>query len=298
MELKIVVLVKQVPDTKNITGEAMKEDGTVNRIALPAIYNPEDLNALEMALQLKDRYGGEVTVLTMGPPKAAQVLRESLYRGADQVALITDRRFAGADTLATSYTLTAAIRKIVPDFDLVLCGRQAIDGDTAQVGPQTAEKLGVPQITYAARIDSLENGKITVRREFDGGHELVRARYPVLLTVVETANEPRPPKAKKMMALKNAASEFELIDRLKKYPEFTDIDTLRNYLKQKGFYIPIVTADELDIDMDRIGLGGSPTKVKKINSVVLSGGELKLFETTNESVRSLINELVEDYILG
>ena len=298
MKLKIVVLVKQVPDTKNISGDAMKQDGTVNRIALPAIFNPEDLNALEMALQLKEQYGGQVTVLTMGPPKAAQVLRESLYRGADRVALITDRRFAGADTLATSYTLTCVIQKFEPDFDLVLCGRQAIDGDTAQVGPQTAEKLGVPQVTYAARIESIEERKMTVRRDFDSGFELVRTALPALLTVVETANEPRPPRAKKMMISKNAACELELGDLLPKFPEFSNIEELRNYLQQKGLYIPIITADDLDIDFNRIGLNGSPTKVKKINSVVLTGGELKLFETTNHAVRDLINELVEDYILG
>lgn len=298
MKLKIVVLVKQVPDTKNITGDAMKEDGTVNRIALPAIFNPEDLNALEMALELKERFDAHVTVLTMGPPKAAQVLRESLYRGADKVVLITDRRFAGADTLATSYTLTKAIRKIEPDFDLVLCGRQAIDGDTAQVGPQTAEKLGVSQITYAAKVESIEDGKIMVRREFDSGFELVRTAYPALLTVVETANEPRPPKVKKMMISKNAVCELELNELLPKFPEFSDSAALRSYLQNKGLYIRTITADDLDIDPERIGLNGSPTKVKKIDSVVLAGGELKLFESTNKAVRDLINELVEDYILG
>lgn len=298
MKLKIVVLVKQVPDTKNISGEAMKEDGTVNRIALPAIFNPEDLNALEMGLQLREQYGGAVTVLTMGPPKAAQVLRESLYRGADRVVLITDRQFAGADTLATSYTLTCAIKKIEPDFDLVLCGRQAIDGDTAQVGPQTAEKLGVPQVTYAAQIESIADGKMVVRREFDSGYELVLTTLPALLTVLETANEPRPPKAKKMMIYKNAACELELSDLWPKFQEFSDIEEFRDYLKQKSLYIPVITTDDLDIKLNRIGLNGSPTKVKKINSVVLTGGELKLFETTNEAVRNLINELVEDYILG
>ena len=152
--LRIVVLVKQVPDTANVTGEAMKEDGTINRAALPAVFNPEDLNALEEALQLKDRHGGRVTVITMGPPAAVAVLRESLYRGADEVILLTDKAFAGADTLATSYALAQAVRK-VGAFDLVLCGRQAIDGDTAQVGPQTAEKLGVPQITCVSRIDEV-----------------------------------------------------------------------------------------------------------------------------------------------
>ncbi len=153
-QLRIVVLVKQVPDTANVTGEAMKEDGTINRSALPAVFNPEDLNALEEALKLKDRHDARVTVLTMGPPAAVQVLRESLYRGADEVILLTDKAFAGADTLATSYALSLAVQKL-GGADLVLCGRQAIDGDTAQVGPQTAEKLGYPQITCVSRVDEL-----------------------------------------------------------------------------------------------------------------------------------------------
>src|SRR5690606_18278147 len=153
-QLRIVVLVKQVPDTANVTGEAMKEDGTINRAALPAVFNPEDLNALEEALKLKDRRDARVTVVTMGPPAAVQVLRESLYRGADEVVLLTDKAFAGADTLATSYALSLAVKKL-GGADLVLCGRQAIDGDTAQVGPQTAEKLGYPQITCVSRVDEL-----------------------------------------------------------------------------------------------------------------------------------------------
>jgi electron transfer flavoprotein beta subunit len=140
-----------VPDTENLTGEAMKEDGTVNRTALPTIFNPEDLNALEMALQIRDAHGGRVTVITMGPPRAVDVMREALFRGADEVVLLTDRRFAAGDTLATSYTLACAIRKL-PAPDLVLCGRQAIDGDTAQTGPQLAEKLALPQFTYVDEI--------------------------------------------------------------------------------------------------------------------------------------------------
>ena len=140
MSYTIIVFVKQVPDTQNISGDAMKPDGTVNRQALPAIFNPEDLNALELALQLKDRYGAKVVAATMGPPNAAEVLRDALCRGADEAVLLTDRAFAGADTLATSYALTCCA-KAIGNFDLILCGRQAIDGDTAQVGPQIAEKL-------------------------------------------------------------------------------------------------------------------------------------------------------------
>ncbi|MCL4396425.1 MAG: electron transfer flavoprotein subunit beta/FixA family protein, partial [Chloroflexi bacterium] len=198
-----VVLVKQVPDTRNISGDVMKEDGTINRSALPAIFNPEDLNALEMALQIRERYGGTVTVVTMGPATAAEVLRESLYRGADRVLLLSDRRFAGADTLATSYTLKCTIEKLAP-VDLVFCGRQAIDGDTAQVGPQTAEKLGIPQITYAESIVTLEGDEIVVQRAFPLGREWVKASLPCLLTVTGSANHPRPASVRKRIEYKLA----------------------------------------------------------------------------------------------
>ena len=154
-----IVCVKQVPDTANITAEAMKEDGTVNRAALPTIFNPEDLHALETALELRDRFGGTVTVVTMGPPKAADVLRDCLYRGADRVILLTDRRAAASDTLATSYILSQAIRTI-GRYDFVFCGRQAIDGDTAQVGPQCAEKLGIPQVTYLEARRRIRDGVV------------------------------------------------------------------------------------------------------------------------------------------
>ncbi len=298
MSYKIVVLVKQVPDTKRIIGDAMKEDGTVNRSALPAIFNPEDLNALEMALEFKQNYGGTVTVITMGPPKAAEVLRDSLERGADCVFLITDRKFAGADTLATSYTLTRAIQKIEPEFDLVLCGRQAIDGDTAQVGPQTAEKLGVPQVSYAAQIERLDEKTLTIKRSIQNGIEWVLAPVPLLVTVIDTANEPRPPRAKRIMKYKNAVCELELSDLLPKFPEFNDVNDLRTYLVAKGLYIPILSAADLNIEEERIGLAGSPTKVKKIDSVVLAGGELKLFENTTGSLHNLLQELADDYILS
>ena len=213
--LRVVVLVKQVPDTANVTGEAMKEDGTINRVALPAIFNPEDLNALEEALRLKDRHGARVIVITMGPPGAVQVLRESLYRGADEVILLTDKAFAGADTLATSYALAKAIEK-VGDVDLVLCGRQAIDGDTAQVGPQTAEKLGVPQITNVSRIDEVAaaapgvaggRGRVVATRSVEGGFETLESPLPALLTITGEANEPRPPSVKLVMVYKDIVAE-------------------------------------------------------------------------------------------
>ncbi|MCP4716296.1 MAG: electron transfer flavoprotein subunit beta/FixA family protein, partial [Deltaproteobacteria bacterium] len=156
MSLSIVVLIKQVPDTTAVTSKAMKADGTLNRAALPAVFNPEDLNALEMALQIRDNYGGSVWALSMGPPKAADILREALFRGVDRAVLITDRAFAAADTLATSYVLARAVQKI-DAVDLVLCGRQAIDGNTAQVGPQLADKLGINQLTYVEKIEEIKN---------------------------------------------------------------------------------------------------------------------------------------------
>lgn len=183
MSLKIVVLAKQVPDTRNVGKDAMTPEGTVNRAALPAIFNPEDLNALEQALRLKEQNpGSTVHILTMGPPRATEVIREGLYRGADGGYLLTDRAFAGADTLATSYALAQAIKKIgVPD--IVLGGRQAIDGDTAQVGPQVAQKLDLNQVTYVTSVDEVKDGKVVVTRHIDGGIERVEAPMPILLTV-------------------------------------------------------------------------------------------------------------------
>ena len=236
MAYNCIVLVKQVPDTAHISGKAMKDDGTVNRAALPAIFNPEDLNALEMALQVKDQYGGQVTVLTMGPARAADVLRDALYRGADRVILLSDRKFAGSDTLATSYALKCAVEHI-GDYDLVFCGRQAIDGDTAQVGPQVAEKLGIPQITYAETIQSLQAGEITVERAFPRGKETVKCALPCLLTVVNTANWPRPPSVRRMIAGKFAATPLEYPALLKQWPEFETVEALDSYLAKRDLKI-------------------------------------------------------------
>jgi electron transfer flavoprotein beta subunit len=206
---KSIVLVKQVPDTANITGKVMKDDGTVNRAMLPAIFNYEDKVALEFALQVKQKYGGKVIAITMGPPRASDILRECLYMGADQVYAISDRKFAGADTLATSYVLSEAIKKI-GDYDFIFAGRQAIDGDTAQVGPQTAEKLNIPQITYAEEIIEIKNKKIKIRKKIDGGFEIVRCKLPCLITVLKGAAEPRPFQAKRMMAYKGAKTLTDL----------------------------------------------------------------------------------------
>jgi len=290
MDYDCVVLVKQVPDTKAVTGQAMNDDGTVNRAALPAIFNPEDLNALELALQIKQHYGGSVTVMTMGPPSACEVLRHALYCGADRVILITDRRAAASDTLATSYILSCAVKKL-GRYDIVLCGRQAIDGDTAQVGPQLAEKLHLPQITYVEELQQLKDGRITVRRNVGSGWELVEADCPVLLTVLETANEPRPPGARRMMQYKKARSGAELV-------RSDAAEALFSAMKAKGLLIEQWDLDDVNADLDWCGRGGSPTKVHRIQNVVLAATGQKNVEPTDEGIRALVHELIEDHTLG
>jgi electron transfer flavoprotein beta subunit len=292
-----VVLVKQVPDTHNVTGDAMTRDGTMNRNALPAIFNPEDLNALEMALQIRERHGGTVTVITMGPPKAAIVLRDALWRGADRVILLTDRRFAGADTLATSYTLKKAIEK-VGRYDLILAGRQAIDGDTAQVGPQTAEKLGIPQVTYVESILDIADGRITAERALDNGTEIVRCPMPCLLTVVGSANTPRPPSARRRMAQKLAATQAEVPALLQRWPEFGTQEALEAHLRDRGLEIPVWTADDIGVAAESIGLAGSPTQVHKVTFVVLESTESRTVEPTPEAISAMVAELVHEYIVG
>ena len=298
MSFTVIVFVKQVPDTQNITGDAMKADGTVNRAALPAIFNPEDLNALEMALDLKDRYGVKVVVATMGPPAAAEVLRQSLYRGADETILLTDRAFAGADTLATSYALSCCAKKI-GKFDLILCGRQAIDGDTAQVGPQIAEKLHIPQIAYAEEIRSLGDGTVVARRAIEGGYEVLSSPLPALLTVVE-GNHPRPMAAKRIMKYKRARTKSEIAREFAD-ANYTDSDALRARLAEveaKGLLIHEWSAAEAGAEPERIGLAGSPTKVKNITNVVLTAGESKKVDPSAEGIAALIHELISDHTLG
>jgi electron transfer flavoprotein beta subunit len=300
MPYHCVVLVKQVPDTANITGKAMKDDGTINRAALPAIFNPEDLNALEMALQVKDRWGGLVTVLTMGPPRAAEVLREALYRGADRVILLTDRATAGADTLATSYVLKCAVETVGRRFgayDLVLCGRQAIDGDTAQVGPQVAEKLGLPQITYAEEIESLGDRQIVVRRALPLGTETVRCLLPCLLTVVGSANRPRPASIRRMLAYKLAATPYDYPDLVLRWPEFGSEEALARTLSERGLTIPTWSAADVGADPARVGLGGSPTKVLKVDFVTLESSDSRDVEASPEGLAGLVQDLVREYIL-
>ena len=296
MSYRIIVLVKQVPDTKNVTGEAMKEDGTINRAALPTVFNPEDLNALEMALEVKDRYGAHVTALTMGPPSAAEVLREALYRGADEVALVTDRKFAGADTLATAYALCCAIRH-VGKYDFIIAGRQAIDGDTAQIGPQVAGKLEIPQVTYAEQLIDLVKDKAKLRRSIEGGYEIVEARLPVLLTVGGTANEPRPACVKRLMQYKKARAGAEVLSAMKGADDPDAADKELQRLKERELLIPEWDVECINADPNDCGLSGSPTRVYKIENVILTSGAHKSIEPTPEAIRDLIHELIAGHTL-
>lgn len=290
MSFNIIVLAKQVPDTRNVGKDAMKADGTVNRAALPAIFNPEDLNALEQALRIKDKIrDAAVTVLTMGPARASEIVRESLYRGADNGYVLSGREFAGSDTLATSYALSCAIRKL-GKVDLLICGRQAIDGDTAQVGPQVAEKLGLPQITYAEEILDISNEKITVRRRLERGVEVVCGKLPILITVNGSAAACRPRNAKLTMKYKRAASLSETQSLSGDYTKLFD----------EHPYLKIVELGVADIDHDPkwLGLNGSPTKVKQIESVVFTAKESKRLTAADAEVEDLIKELIANHTIG
>jgi electron transfer flavoprotein beta subunit len=290
MSLKIIVLAKQVPDTRNVGKDAMKADGTVNRAALPAIFNPEDLNALEQALRLKDQYpGSTVTLLTMGPPRAADIIREGLFRGSDGGYLLTDRVFAGADTLATSYALHTAIKKI-GDFDLIISGRQAIDGDTAQVGPQVAEKLGIPQITYAEEIQSIENDKITVKRRLERGVEIVEGKLPMLVTVNSSAPACRPRNAKLIQRYKYAKTASE---RQAESNDYVNICNSHACIDLEEW-----SAADVKADPKQCGLSGSPTKVKKIENVVFQAKESKTLDSSDQQIEGLMVELITNHTIG
>lgn len=295
MGFNCVVLVKQVPDTKRITGQAMNDDGTVNRAALPAIFNPEDLNALELALDIKDKYGGTVTAMTMGLPTAADVLRAGLYRGADRAVLITDRRCAASDTLATSYILSCAVKKLNPD--IVLCGRQAIDGDTAQVGPQIAEKLDLPQITYVEELLELSKSSIRVKRNLGNGWQEVKSQLPVLLTVLDTANEPRVGRAKQMMKCKAAKCRME-VEAAAQEDSSINVDAVCKELEEKGLLIQQWDLDFLEADLQWCGRDGSPTKVHRIQSVVLAAKETRDIEPTQQGIDAMVHELIVDHTIG
>ncbi|MBN2810188.1 MAG: electron transfer flavoprotein subunit beta/FixA family protein [Deltaproteobacteria bacterium] len=289
MGLHLIVTVKQVPDTHNVSGNAMKEDGTVNRAALPTIFNPEDLNALEEALKIKELTGGRVTCISMGPPNAVEVLKECLYRGADDVILISDRRFAGADTLATSYVLKCAIER-VGSYDLILCGRQAIDGDTAQVGPQIAEKLKINQLTCVAAVTAVDEKSITVKRSVEDGYEIVKSRFPALLTITAAANEPRSANAKKVMTYKNIGKEMCSLSYDESYLA-ADACAIVDHIREWN-------VEAIAADPDQCGLSGSPTKVKKIQSVVLSARESRQIANNDAGIGELIHELIEENIIG
>ena len=291
MSFKIVVLAKQVPDTRNVGKDAMTEAGTINRAALPAIFNPEDLNALELALRIKDANPGTtVTMLTMGPPRATDIVREGLFRGADDGILLTDRAFAGADTLATAYALSMAIRKI-GDVDLVIGGRQAIDGDTAQVGPQVSEKLGINQVTYVEELISCAAGEVVVRRRIDGGTEVVSAPMPVVLTVNGSAAPCRPRNAKRVMKYKRALSPIE-------FPKSGAPAYAEEYSRKPFLNVTQWSVADVDADPEQCGLSGSPTLVKGIQNVVFKAKEHRVLTASDEDVESLMKELMANHTIG
>lgn len=290
MSLNIIVLAKQVPDTRNVGKDAMKEDGTINRAALPAIFNPEDLNALEQALRIKDANpGSTITILTMGLPRASEVIREAIFRGADAGIVLTDRVLGGADTLATSYSLAQAVKKF-GNYDIILGGRQAIDGDTAQVGPQIAEKLGLPQVTYAEEILDVKDGKVTVLRRLEHGVETVKAPLPCVVTVNGTAAECRPRNAKRLMKYKYAVSTSEKAKLSEADQAFVND---RPYLNIEEWGAAFVNADP-----EQIGMPGSPTKVKAIENVVFTAKESRRLDNDDQQIEDLIKELITNHTIG
>jgi len=288
--LKIVVLAKQVPDTRHVGPDAMKPDGTVNRGKLSTVFNPDDLHALELALNIKDRIPGTtVTILTMGPPNAADIIREGYYRGVDNGIMISDRRFGGADTLATSYTIVQAIKKIA-DYDLIVGGRQAIDGDTAQVGPQCADKLNIPQVTYVEEILDIKEDKIIARRRLEKGVETVSSPYPCLMTVHGSSDKCRSRHAKKVMKYKYARTKTEM---RKGDPVLEELHKKRPYL-----VIPEWSVEDIKADATKIGLAGSPTKVKSVSSIVLTANESQVLSDSDSDIEGMIKELIQHHTIG
>ncbi|WP_300110290.1 electron transfer flavoprotein subunit beta/FixA family protein [uncultured Alistipes sp.] len=260
--MKIVVCIKQVPDTTEIKLDPVK--GTMIREGVPSIMNPDDKGGLEMALQLKDKFGAEVTVLTMGPMQAEAILREAFAMGADKAILLSDRKFAGADTLATSNTLAGALRAL--DYDLIITGRQAIDGDTAQVGPQIAEHLDLPQVTYVEDLQFDGKKTFTVRKATEDGYQILEVDAPCVLTVLSSANKAR------YMSVRGIVEAFD-----------KPIETW-------GF-------DNITVDESKIGLNGSPTRVaKSFGKALKAAGQIYEVEPT-EAVDIIINKLKEKYII-
>jgi len=290
MSLNIIVLAKQVPDTRNVGKDAMKEDGTINRAALPAIFNPEDLNALEQALRLKDANpGSTITLLTMGLPRAAEIIREAIYRGADTGIVLTDRALGGADTLATSYSLAQAVKKI-GNYDIILGGRQAIDGDTAQVGPQIAEKLDIPQVTYAEDIIELKDGYVIVKRRLENGVETVKAPLPCVVTVNGSAADCRPRNAMRVQKYKYAASPSEA----------AALSDERKALLEKRPYLNLQewSAAHVEADPAQIGLPCSPTNVKNVENVVFAAKECRVLDDSDAAIEDLVKELITNHTIG
>lgn len=286
----IIILAKQVPDTRNVGKDAMKADGTINRAALPAIFNPEDLNALEQALRIKDQFpGSTVRILTMGPGRAADIIREGLFRGADGGVLLTDRAFAGSDTLATSYALAQALKKM-GDIDVVIAGRQAIDGDTAQVGPQVAEKLGLLQITYVEEIKELSDDAITLSRRLENGVETVKCKLPLVMTVNGSAPDCRARNAKRIMKYKHAKTVTEL--------QKENVDYTHMYNDRPDLNIPEWTVNDIETDASQLGLTGSPTKVKSVENVVLSAKNSKVISASDTEIEAMMQELIESHTIG
>jgi len=263
--MKIIVLIKQVPDTNEVKIDP--KTGTLIREGVPSIINPEDRNALEAALQLKEQVGGEVTVMTMGPPQAKVALQEARAMGVDECILLSDRAFAGSDTWATSYALGTAIEKI-GEYDLVICGRQAIDGDTAQIGPQVAELLDLPQVTYVREL-SYDQGRnaITVSRALEDGYERIEVKLPALITVLGELNEPR-------------------------YPNLWGIVAACRRTKY-----PVWTAKDIGADLTRTGLDGSPTQVKRSFAPEPKGGGLMIEGTPQEQVAALVEQIRKDNVI-
>ncbi len=264
---KIVVLVKLAIDTRQtVSGTIMNEDGTMNRAALPSVFNPDDKKALEMALRIKHQNPTTtITVMTMGADIAASVLKEAIYIGADNAILLSDRKFAGADTLATSYVLAKALAKISPD--LVLAGRQTIDGDTGQVGPQVAQWLGIPQVTYATEIDECNNDQITLWRTFENHKELLSCKLPALITTDGTANECRPMNAKR-------------------------------YMTYKHMEVEKWTSESLDGDESFYGLKGSPTQVSKVFEITAVEKESKRLGNSDEELQAFVQEIINNRLIG
>jgi electron transfer flavoprotein beta subunit len=259
--MNIVVCVKQVPDTAAVKIDP--KTGTLIRDGVPSIMNPEDKHALEGALQLKETNGAKVTVISMGLPMAKAVLREALCMGADEAILLTDRCLGGADTLATSKALAGVIKKL--DFDIVLAGRQAIDGDTAQVGPEIAEHLNIPQVTYVQDV-KVEGDSLIVQRALEDGYQVVEVKTPCLLTAIEELNEAR-------------------------YMNIADI------FATNDDQIKVMTADDIDVDKAELGLKGSPTKVKKSMTKEVKGAGELVKESAKESVSYVLGKLKEKHYI-